>query len=73
MNIPKLIPIKDIPNYLPVSLPTVRSWVHYKKLPVVRLGRKVFIKEADLVRISNEGTQGAPWTRWGDRVEKPNE
>ncbi len=25
-------------------------------MPVIRLGRKVFIKEADLVRIANEGT-----------------
>ena len=56
MDLPKLIPVKDIPKYLPVSLPTVRSWIHYKKMPVIRLGRKVFIKEADLVRIANEGT-----------------
>ena len=55
MNIPKLIPIMEIPKHLPVSLPTVRAWVHYKQIPVIRLGRKVFIKESELERIANEG------------------
>ena len=66
MELPKLIPVKDIPKYLPVSLATVRAWIHYKKLPVIRIGRKVFMKEADLVRIGNEGTQGAPWKEWNN-------
>ena len=33
MKQPKLIPVKLIPNILPVSLPTVRSWVFQEKLP----------------------------------------
>ena len=55
MKLPKLIPVKDIPFILPVSLPTVRSWIFHKQLPVVRLGRKVFIKEEQLEIIANEG------------------
>ena len=55
MKIPKLIPVKDIPYILPVSLATVRAWVHRKQLPVIRLGRKVFIKEDQLEIIANEG------------------
>ena len=55
MKIPKLIPVKDIPFILPVSLATVRSWVHRNQLPVIRLGRKVFIKEDQLEIIANEG------------------
>ena len=55
MKLPKLIPVKDIPFLLPVSLATVRAWVYHKQLPVIRLGRKVFIKEEQLEIIANEG------------------
>jgi len=55
VKIPKLIPVKDIPFILPVSLATVRAWIYHKQLPVIRLGRKVFIKEDQLEIIANEG------------------
>ena len=51
----KLIAVKLIPNFLPVSLPTVRSWIFQEKLPVVRLGRRVFVKEEVLEKIMAEG------------------
>ena len=52
----KLIIVKLIPNILTISLPTVRSWIFQNKLPVVRLGRKVFVRKEviekiDMVRI----------------------
>ena len=47
----KLIAVKLIPSILPVSLPTVRSWIFQNKLPVVRLGRKVFVREEVLEKI----------------------
>ena len=52
----KLIAVKLIPNILTISLPTVRSWIFQNKLPVVRLGRKVFVRKEviekiDMVRI----------------------
>ena len=47
----KLIAVKLIPSILPVSLPTVRSWIFQNKLPVVRLGRKVFVREEVLRRL----------------------
>ena len=53
----KLIAVKLIPSILPVSLPTVRSWTFQKKLPVVRLGRKVFVREEVLEKIEKEGLQ----------------
>ena len=40
----KLIAVKLIQNFLPVSLPTVRSWIFQQKLPIVRLERKVFVR-----------------------------
>jgi len=50
-----LIPAKQVPNIIPVSMPTVRSWIFQKKLPVVRLGRKVFVKEEVLEKIMADG------------------
>ena len=52
-----LIPIKIIPSILPVSLPTVRSWIFQNKLPVVRLGRKVFVREEVIEKIGMEGLE----------------
>ena len=53
----KLIAVKLIPSILPVSLPTVRSWIFQNKLPVVRLGRKVFVREEVLETIEMEGLE----------------
>ena len=47
----KLIAVKLIPNFLPVSLPKVRSWIFQQKLPVVRLGNKVFLGKKFLRRL----------------------
>ena len=52
-----LIPEKEIPDLLPISLPTVRSWIFQQRLPVVRLGRKVFVKREVLERIQAEGLE----------------
>ena len=51
-----LIPVKLIPRILPVSLHTVRSWIFQNKLPVVRLGRKVFVREV-IEKIAMEGLE----------------
>ena len=53
----KLIAVKLVPSILPVSLPTVRSWIFQNKLPVVRLGRKVFVREEILEKIEMEGLE----------------
>ena len=39
-----LIPAMLVPERIPVSLPTVRSWIFQGKLPVVKIGRMVFIR-----------------------------
>ena len=51
----KLIPAENIPEYLPVKMPTIRSWIMQNKLPVIRLGRRVFIKRDVIERILAEG------------------
>ena len=55
MNRNNLIPAKQVPDIIPVSMPTVRSWIFQKKLPVVRLGRKVFVKEEVIEKIMADG------------------
>ena len=54
-----LIPVMRIPEIIPVSLPTVRSWIFQGKLPVVRIGRKVFIRREVLEKIEMEGLETA--------------
>ena len=53
----KLIAVKLIPSLLPVSLPTVRSWIFQNKSPVVRLGRNVFVREEVLEKTEMEGLE----------------
>ena len=52
-----LFPVMQIPEKIPVSLPTVRAWIFQKKLPVVRVGRKVFIRREVLEKIEMEGLE----------------
>lgn len=53
----ELIPVGEVPQHLPVSLPTVRAWVMQQKVPVVRIGRRVFFKREVVERIAQEGTE----------------
>ena len=46
-----------IPDIITVSLPTVRAWIFQGKLPVVRIGRKVFIRKEVLEKIEMEGLE----------------
>ncbi len=57
INMEKLIPVQEVPKILPVKMGTVRAWIFQERLPVVRLGRKVFVKEAILRRISEDGLE----------------
>ena len=52
-----LIPVMQIPEKIPVSMPTVRAWIFQKKLPVVRVGRKVFFRREVLEKIEMEGLE----------------
>ena len=51
----KLLTITETQARLRVSMPTIRSWIHQGRLPVVRLGRRVLIHESVLEKIVNEG------------------
>ena len=52
-----LIPAMLVPERIPVSLATVRSWIFQDKLPVVKIGRMVFIRKEVLEKIEMEGLE----------------
>ena len=54
-----LIPAMLVPERVPVSLATVRSWIFQGKLPVVKIGRMVFIRKEVLEKIEMEGLEAA--------------
>jgi len=52
-----LIPAMLVPEKIPVSLATVRSWIFQGKLPVVKIGRMVFIRREVIEKIEMEGLE----------------
>jgi hypothetical protein len=50
-----LIPVMLVPERIPVSLATVRACIFQGKLPVIRIGRKVFIRKEVLEKIEMGG------------------
>ena len=52
-----LISAMLVPERIPVSLVTVRSWIFQGKLPVVKIGRMVFIRKEVLEKIEMEGLE----------------
>ena len=52
-----LIPAMLVTERIPVSLATVRSWIFQDKLPVVKIGRMVFIRKEVLEKIEMEGLE----------------
>jgi excisionase family DNA binding protein len=50
-----LLSINDFVREVPVTKPTVRSWIAAGKLPVIRLGRLIFIHRATVDLILKEG------------------
>ena len=51
----ELIPAREVPKHIPVTMPTVRVWIKQGRLPVVRLGRLVTIKKSVIEKIQSEG------------------
>jgi len=46
---------KEAAKYLPVKLTTIRSWIFYEKIPIVKMGGSVFIKKEVIAYIQNKG------------------
>ena len=55
MNIDKLIPVIEVPDHLPIKLGTLRNYIHLGKIPVIRIGRRVYINESTIDKITQGG------------------
>jgi excisionase family DNA binding protein len=51
----KLLKPNEVAVHLSVALATVRKWIHEGRLPVVRLGRAVRIREEDCDALPRSG------------------
>ncbi len=50
-----LLSVDDFVKEVPVKAPTVRSWIAAGKIPIIRLGRLIFIQRATVDLILKEG------------------
>ena len=51
----KLYTAEEVRVALKVKMPTIRSWIYQERLPVIRAGRSVRIRESVLTKIIEEG------------------
>jgi excisionase family DNA binding protein len=54
--VPKLLPIETIADQLGVSMWTARTWARRGLFPSVKLGRRVLVREADVLALIDERT-----------------
>jgi excisionase family DNA binding protein len=47
--------VSETSEILRVKMPTIRAWILQDRLPVLRLGRRVFIKRETVEKVLNEG------------------
>ena len=55
MDIDKLIPVIEVPEYLPIKMGTLRNYIHLGKIPVIRIGRRVYMNESTIAKITQGG------------------
>jgi len=53
----RLLKIETVAERLAVSPLTVRKWVAAGKLPIIRIGRSVRVKEDDLLAVIRTGSE----------------
>jgi excisionase family DNA binding protein len=54
-----LLNVREGAKELRLSIHTIRAWIFQKRLPVVRLGRRVLLKREDLEKLIEENTYEA--------------
>jgi excisionase family DNA binding protein len=52
----RLLTVNEVHEYLPCSLPHIYALIRSNKVPAMRLGGKIFIREAVLKKILTDGT-----------------
>jgi excisionase family DNA binding protein len=54
-----LLDVAEGARELKLSIHTIRAWIFQKRLPVVRLGRRVLLKREDLEKLIEKNTHPA--------------
>ena len=55
----KLMSIEETQAQIPVKMSTLRYWIASKRLPIVRCGRRVFVKKSVVEQIVSKGLDSA--------------
>jgi len=53
----ELLTIKEAAKALRLSVHTLRAWTFHRKIPFVRVGRKILFKALDLEKLVEDGVQ----------------
>jgi excisionase family DNA binding protein len=60
----ELVNTTEAAGFLRVSIHTVRAWTYQRRLPVVRLGRRVLFRKEDLEAMVEKNTKEAKEASW---------
>lgn len=52
----RLLTIKETAEFLNIKIGTLYVWVHYKKIPFVKIGRRLAFNESQLFDYINSNT-----------------
>jgi excisionase family DNA binding protein len=55
----ELLDLKEGAKELKLSIHTLRAWTYQRRIPVVRLGRRVLLRRVDLEELVNKNLIGA--------------
>ena len=69
----RLYSLKESASELNLSYSTIKSWVHLKRLPVVKLGSRTMIKAKVLEMIFQEGLEAVRDIKHKDLTNKNGE
>ena len=53
----RLYSLRETADQLNVSYSTIKAWVHFGRIPVVRLGRRTMVKSSILDQLAEEGLE----------------
>jgi excisionase family DNA binding protein len=51
-SVPRLLSVREAAQYLSLSIHTLRTWVCERRIPHIKLGRRVLFRQADLDRFA---------------------
>lgn len=52
---PDYVRLIDVPQYVPLSVDTVRKYVDDGRIQAIRFGPRIFVRGEEIIRIQKEG------------------